>query len=168
MFKRLIAAALGAVVAVSAAGILASAKGVSLMSDDEDDYHIDIRYNPNKYYHYCERGVADCRHYFESTYIGLDAMGKWGFVYSPDKDHQDTYKYISVTTYSYNKNTDTYSQIKSINKGANASTVVSPNAVIDYRVAKVVFNGKIYYTTKDSGILRSYLITPIRRGCPLK
>lgn len=168
MLKMLIAAALGAVVLVSSAGILASAKDVSLTSNDEDDYHIDITRNPHRYYHHCERGIADCHHYFTSTYIGLNAMGVWGFVYSPDKDHQDTYKYISVTTYSYNKKTDVYSKIKTIPSDGYNATIISNNANINGDVAKVVFNGKIYYTSPSSGILQNYLITPIRSGCPLK
>lgn len=158
MFKKIIAAALAALT-------LTAAGSTALAASNEG--WIDAKKYPNSYYHYCNPG--HCFHAVETTYLGMSACGRWGFVYSPSKDHKDSFKYISITTYGYNGNTKSHYVKKTINNYGTRSEIISPNAVIDGTVSKVVYNGQVFRTAdKKSGILKKYLIGSFRTGIPIK
>lgn len=160
MFKKLIAGALASLVLATSAMVMSDKVFAAGGQINASKY-------PNKYYHQCAPGT--CTHYYEGTYLGLDAENSWGFVYSTKNDHRDSLKYISITTYTYNGSNETYTEGPTVNKKSDAETVISPNAVIDGSVAKVVYNGQIYHTSQQSsGVLKKYLIGSFRSGCKIK
>ena len=109
-----------------------------------------------------------CGHYADLKYLSLNAEGNWGYVYSRDEGHEDSYKYISVTTYGITNGDDYYVK-KTVNNRGTDEDISSPHATIDKSVAKVVFNGQIFYTSeKTSGIMQKYLIGSFRSACPIK
>ncbi len=155
MFKKIIAAALAALTTVVTTSFIASAA---------ENYQ-PIK-NDSMNYHYCPPG--SCHYLYEKNYLGLSAEGSWGFVYSPYEDHEDSYKYISVTTYGITNGDDYYVK-KTVNNRGTDEDISSPHATIDKSVAKVVFNGQIFYTSeKTSGIMQKYLIGSFRSACPIK
>lgn len=157
MFKKIIVAAL-ATLTVAIVGTTAFASSYS--------GKINVTSYPSKYYHHCK--IDGCGHYADKKYLSLNAEGKWGYVYSRTEDHEDSYKYISVTTYTIT-NGSTYNIKKTVRKGGTAEDISSPYATIDSTIAKVVYNGQIYYTSeKSSGVLQKYLIGSFRSGCELK
>lgn len=158
MFKKIIAAALAALT-------LTAASGASLIASAKENYQ-PIK-NSSMNYHYCTPG--SCQHLYEKDYLGLSPEGRWGFVYSPYEDHKDSYKYISITTYGYTESTKTHYVKETVNNGSVKSEVISPNAAIDGKVSKVVYNGQVFRTAeKQSGILQKYLIGSFRTGTPIK
>lgn len=157
MFKKIIAAALAAL-------ILTTVGGTALASSYSGP--INVSSNPNYYYHTCK--VDGCGHYADLKYLSLNAEGNWGYVYSRDEGHEDSYKYISVTTYGITNGDDYYVK-KTVNNRGTDEDISSPHATIDKSVAKVVFNGQIFYTSeKTSGIMQKYLIGSFRSACPIK
>ena len=137
MFKKIIAAALAALT-LTVAGSTAFAAS--------NEGWVNAKDNPNSYYHYCTPG--SCFHAVETTYLGMSACGRWGFVYSPSKDHKDSYKYISVTTYGYNEDTRSHYVKKTVNNSGVKSEIISPTAYIDGKVSKVVYNGQVFRTAE--------------------
>lgn len=158
MFKKIIAGALVATV-IATAGLVAAPQ-VSAATFIKDS---------SKYYYYCKPGT--CTHNEEGKYLGIQAMGNWGFVYSTANDHTDSYKYMLILPYVYNGNSDKYYKVESYSssRGGISPTIIPENATINGTIAKVEYKGRIYRTAlKDSGILKEYKIGSFRSGCPLK
>lgn len=158
MFKKIIAAALAALTLTTVGGTVLAASYSG---------PVNVSNNPNYYYHTCK--VDGCGHYADLKYLSLNAEGNWGYVYSRDEGHKDSYKYISITTYGYKEKETSHYVKKIVNNSGIKSEIISPNAFIDGTVSKVVYNGQVFRTSeKQSGILQKYLIGSFRSGTPIK
>lgn len=156
MFKKIIAAALAAVTVTLSAGVAFAAENYKSIKNSELDYH------------YCTPGR--CFHSYEGECLGLYAEGTWGFVSYTDSDHKNSFKYISITPYGITNENKYYTfPDYYVNAKGNSEVVISPNATINDKVAKVVYQGRIYRTSlQSSGIADTYLIGSFRSKCPIK
>lgn len=147
--------------ALATSAMIVSDKVFAAASKIDDSKH------PNSYYHTCK--VDGCRHYFEGKTLGLCPMGSWGFVFSNDSSHTNSYKYLSITSYGYDAAKKSYYVKQSINKGGTESIIRVEDAKVDSSICKVVYNGQIYRSSEEnSGLLQKYLVGSFRSGCPVK
>ncbi|MFR7819482.1 hypothetical protein [Candidatus Pseudoruminococcus sp.] len=159
MFKKIIAAALAALT-------LTVAGGTTMIVSAKESYKPIVTSKQN--YHYCK--INGCTHKYNGKYLSLNPSGVWGFVYSNASDHKDSYKYISISPYSYDSYHKEFVSLFSYatRKGGTSEVIVCPNAIINGLVVKVVYNGQIFRSAaKNSGILEKYLVGSFRSGVPI-
>lgn len=129
--------------------ILASAKNFHIVNDEYDIEHIDEYVEPN-----------GCN-------IGLLCMTHWAAVTTKDKTHDNSYKYVSETSFRYE-----YGKYSSQSRQKNeraALTVSTPSSVtVNGYTQKVEYFGKMYSNASpNSDVMTTLKVRFYRSGAPL-